>query len=132
MGAESFPPAMRFHHGRDYGRVMHRQQKAAGKHVVVLVAPRRGTAQGPATTPRLGIMVSTKVADTAVRRHQLKRWVREQFRRGLHAQAGTNDVVILFRRDPPADFHAGLDAEIAALLTRAVAATSAPRPRQRR
>ncbi len=128
MGDESFPPSMRFHHGRDYGRIMHRQQKAAGKHAVVLVALRRGVDPGP----RLGIMVSTKVADTAVRRHQLKRWIREQFRRTLRHRAGNHDIVVLMRRDPPVDGHALLDAEVAELLERALTATSAPRPRRRR
>lgn len=128
MGAESFPPSMRFHHGRDYGRIMHRQQKAAGKHAVVLVAPRRGPDPGP----RLGIMVSTKVADTAVRRHQIKRWIREQFRRTLHQRAGNHDVVVLLRRDPPLDGHAVLDAEVADLLERALKAASVPRPRRKR
>lgn len=126
MADASFPPAQRFHHGRDYGRVMHRQQKAAGRHAVVLVAPRR---QGPA---RLGIMVSTKVADTAVRRHQLKRWIRERFRTAWKERAAGHDVVVLMRQDPPRDAHADLDAELDRLLDKALTAKAAPRPGGRR
>jgi ribonuclease P protein component len=116
---------MRFHHGRDYGRVMHRQQKAAGKYAVVLVAPRRASQP----TPRIGIMVSTKTADSAVRRHQLKRWIRECFRTRLRERAAGFDVVVLMRRDPPAKAHAELDAEVTKLLDQALTAASAPRSR---
>lgn len=117
----AFPPTMRFHHGRDFGRVFHRQQKAAGRWVVVLVAPRR---HGP---PRLGIMVSTKVAKAAVRRHQLKRWVRELFRLRLVPLLGGHDLVVLFRSDPPEDGHRRLDDEILALLPKALAGAAQPR-----
>ena len=88
----SFPPAMRFHHGRDYGRLFHRQQKAAGRWVVVLVAPSRAAA----ALPRLGVMISVKAVKTAVRRHQLKRWVRELFRTRLVERLGRHDLVVLF------------------------------------
>lgn len=122
---QSFPPAMRFHHGRDYGRLFHRQQKAAGRWVVVLVAPSR---KQPAL-PRLGVMISTKAAKTAVRRHQLKRWVRELFRTRLVERLGQHDLVVLFRSDPPADAHAQLDQEILTLLPKALAQQSQPRGR---
>jgi ribonuclease P protein component len=122
---QSFPPAMRFHHGGDYGRLFHRQQKAAGRWVVVLVAPSR---RQPAL-PRLGVMISTKAAKTAVRRHQLKRWVRELFRTRLVERLGQHDLVVLFRSDPPADAHAQLDHEILSLLPKALAQQSQPRGR---
>ena len=122
---QSFPPAMRFHHGRDYGRLFHRQQKAAGRWVVVLVAPSRGAA----VLPRLGVMISVKAAKTAVRRHQLKRWVRELFRTRLVERLGRHDLVVLFRSDPPADAHAQLDHEILSLLPKALAQNAQPRGR---
>ncbi len=120
----TFPPAMRFHHGRDYGRLFHRQQKAAGRWVVVLVAPSRGDA-----LPRLGIMISVKAVKTAVRRHQLKRWVRELFRTRLVERVGRHDVAVLFRSDPPADAHAALDHEILTLVPKALAQSAQPRGR---
>ncbi len=124
-----FQPHQRLRTGRDYGRVMHKQQKAAGRNVVVLVAPRRlkGGAAAPA---RVGIMVSTKVSKLAVRRHQLKRWVRELFRTELKAHLTGWDVVVLFRSDPPAEGRRRLDEDIRALLTKAMhAGDAARRPR---
>lgn len=122
-----FGPEHRLHDGRDYSRVFNRQQKAAGRHVVVLVRPR--SAKEP-PHGRLGVMVAAKTADSAVRRHQLKRWVREVFRRELKSTAAGFDVVVLFRSDPPADAHQALDQEIRHLLPKAIAAAAQPGPRR--
>lgn len=115
---QTFRPDQRFHHGRDFGRAFKRQQKAAGRHVVLLLASRgRHDAQA-----RLGIMVSTKTAPLAVRRHQLKRWVRELFRTRLcHLLVG-HDAVVLFRANPPENGHQQLDEELLALVPKALAA----------
>jgi len=130
---QRFPPESRLHNRRDYGRVFHRQQKAAGRDAVVLVAPRPRRGQG-ATGPRLGVMVSTKVAKRAVRRHQLKRWVRELFRREWRAELDDLDVVVLLRRDPDCG-HAVFDDELRRLLGKARASEARPgsgkRPRRR-
>ena len=121
--AYCFPPSQRLHNSRDYGRVFYRQQKGAGRHTVILVSPR------PKHLPqaaRLGIMVSTKVHKRAVRRHQLKRWVREWFRCGAKELALGYDVVVLFRSNPPSDGHAALGVELNRLLAKALAAVAAP------
>ncbi|HYE06463.1 MAG TPA: ribonuclease P protein component [Planctomycetota bacterium] len=115
------PPEARLHDQRDFSRVFQRQRKAAGKHVVVL-AVRRARRAG--TRARLGVVVSTKVSSRAVRRHQLKRWVRELFRTRLSREATGFDLVVLFRRDPPPDGHAALDREIIALVPKALAAAA--------
>jgi len=130
----SFPPTVRLHNDRDYSRVFNRQQKAAGQHLLLLVRPQHRTAAGAVPAPRIGIMVSTKTASRAVRRHQLKRWVRELFRVTLKQQPQLQgwDVVVLFRRDPPADGHALLEREIGELLHRALAAAPKPKGRERR
>jgi ribonuclease P protein component len=128
----SFPPSARLHDGRDYSRVFNRQQKVAGPHVVVLVR-QRDTGKDRAYAPRgrLGIMVSTKTVASAVRRHQLKRWVRELFRLRLSTLLAGFDAVVLFRRDPPEDGHRLLDAEISELAGRAIAAVAhGPGPRR--
>jgi ribonuclease P protein component len=122
-----FGPEHRLHDGRDYSRVFNRQQKAAGRHTVVLVRPR-----SPKEAPegRVGVMIATKTARSAVRRHQLKRWVRELFRRELKTTAAGFDVVVLFRSDPPAEAHPALDQELRYLLPKAIAATAQPGPRR--
>ena len=124
---QTFTAEQRFHHGRDFGRAFKRQQKAAGRHVVLLLAP-RGRHDAPA---RLGIMVSTKVSPLSVRRHQLKRWVRELFRTRLVALLAGFDAVVLFRSDPPVDGHRRLDEEIQALIPKALAAKPDPHGRPR-
>jgi ribonuclease P protein component len=124
----TFPPGARVRKGFEYNRVFKRPQKAAGRHVVVLACRRDQQA-----VPRLGVIVPAKAVRAAVRRHQLKRWVRELFRTGMRARCGNHDVVVLFRADPPADGHRLLDDEISSLLPKALAAApSAGRPRGER
>lgn len=121
----SFGPEHRLHSNRDYGRVFHRQQKAAGRHVVVLVNPRSRRSGG---RPRLGVMMSAKAVRTSVRRHQLKRWVRELFRTRLKEVLAGFDAVVLFRSDVPdvPDAHQRLDDDLLALAAKAVKATATP------
>lgn len=119
----AFGPEHRLHSNRDYGRVFHRQQKAAGRHTVVLLMPR---ARKAAPHARLGIMVGAKAVKTAVRRHQLKRWVRELFRTRLKGTLAGHDCVVLFRSDPPEQFHVALDSEISGLVERALHTTAQP------
>ncbi len=119
----SLPPFHRLHTQGDYTRVFNRQQKAAGRHVVVLLNPRSRRSGGRA---RLGVMIPNKAVKTAVRRHQLKRWVRELFRLRLKQALDGFDAVVLFRSDPPPDSHAQLDAEILALVPKALTAKPGP------
>jgi ribonuclease P protein component len=119
----TFGPGHRLHDNRDYSRVFNRQQKAAGRFVVVLVRPRDRKA---GTAGRVGVMIAVKTAAAAVRRHQLKRWVRELFRLQLKGVLAGHDTVVLFRRDPPVDAHAELDREILALVPKALAAQPQP------
>jgi ribonuclease P protein component len=110
------PPSHRLHDGRDFSRVFNRQQKCAGRHVVVLLRPR----ESRTSAGRLGIMVAAKTVKTAVRRHQLKRWVRELFRTQLQHTLAGMDLVVLFRADPPEHGHRELGAEIGELVVRAL------------
>jgi ribonuclease P protein component len=122
---------MRFHDARDFSRVFNRQQKSAGRHVVVLVR-RQEAKGGVAPQARLGVMVPAKAVPSAVRRHQLKRWVRELFRTRLAAGMPGLEMVVLLRADPPADAHAAFDAEIIEQLRRANAANAQPGQQRRR
>jgi ribonuclease P protein component len=125
---QAFRPEERLHNGRDYGRVFHRQQKAAGRHAVVLM--RKRGVNGPS---RLGILVSVKVSKSAVRRHQLKRWTRECFRTRLKAIAQGFDLVVLYRSDPIGIAHVDFDAELLRLTQSALQSQEKPgQPRARR
>jgi ribonuclease P protein component len=119
----AFPPAARLHTGRDYGRVFYQQQKAGGRWAVLLLAPR---SRKGARRARLGIMVNAKTGRTAVRRHQLKRWVREWFRTAAQERLAGHDAVVLFRADPPEDAHAAVVEELERLLPKALAAQPQP------
>jgi len=124
---QGFPPAARLHDNRDYSRVFHRQQKAAAKQVVLLLRPRYPK---EAQRGRLGVMIGTKVAPLSVRRHQLKRWVREWYRLGQQERLRGFDCVVMFRADPPAEGHAALCADLSSLAAKALAAK--PQPEARR
>jgi ribonuclease P protein component len=128
---QGFPPEARLRTNRDFTRVFNRQQKAAGRHVVALVRPHDPRHPRP---PRLGIMIAVKTARLAVRRHQLKRWVRESFRLHLRPLLAGHDLVVLFRSDPPddAEAHRRLAEELAGLVPKAVRAAPQPRPGGRR
>jgi ribonuclease P protein component len=124
-GRFAFPPASRLHGDRDYGRVFQRQQKSAGPHLVALLRPRPRAGREPERA-RLGVMVSTKVAARAVRRHELKRWARELFRLELQESLQGWDLVLLLRKDPPADGHAVFAQEVRDQVRRAL--TRQPQP----
>ena len=120
---EEFPAQARLKRKREFGKVMYRQQKAVGKHMVVLVAPR--PKRGPKRS-RLGIVCGVKVAKRAVRRHQIKRWVREFYRRELQQQLHGHDCVVLLRRDLPEEGHAAVQMELSHLIPKALEASAQP------
>lgn len=119
----TFGPEHRLHDNRDYSRIFHRQQKVAGRHLVVLLRPRD---RREASHARIGVMISAKTAPLSVRRHQLKRWVRESFRQHLKALLLGHDAVVLFRNNPPIDAHAIIDAELRYLVPKALLVTAHP------
>jgi ribonuclease P protein component len=125
---QGLPPAARFHHGIDFTRAFDRGQKAGGRFCQVLLRPRGRQQDGRGRCARLGVMVSTKVAALAVRRHALKRWVRELFRLRLKERLDGWDCAVVFRSDPPD--HAACDAEVMALVERALAAKAEGRRRR--
>ncbi len=128
MSEQALPPAARFHHGIDFSRAFDRGQKAGGRHCQVLVRPRGRQQDGQPRCARLGVMVSTKVAALAVRRHTLKRWVRELFRTRLQGRLDGWDCAVVFRSDPPD--HAACDGEVLELVERALAAQAQGRRRR--
>jgi ribonuclease P protein component len=115
MPDERFPPAARLHTRRDYGRVFGRSQRGYGRFLTVMLSRRPESGDQRA---RLGVVVSLKVSKLAVRRHQLKRWARELFRRRLQHELPGWDLVIMLRHDPLGD-GAAFNAEVEAALQRA-------------
>ncbi len=119
MSDATFGIEHRLRRRSDFKRIFSHQNKAAGKYVVVMVSRHGKRYRGPG---RLGVVVSTKVSKRAVRRHQLKRWVKELFRTQLKAALYGQDLVVLFRRDLPTDdgeSHQKLNDEILRLLPKA-------------
>ena len=83
---------------RDYRRVGQGGVRRVSRHFVVLVAPRF---QGvPGDPPRLGITASHRVGP-AVERNQVKRRIRECFRRNRSRFPAESDVVVIARTGSP-------------------------------
>lgn len=129
MPDQTHPPPARFHHGIDFSRAFDRGQKAAGRHLVVLVRPRGRTPEGGMRCARLGVMVSVKAVKLAVDRHRIKRWARELFRLRFKERLAGWDLMLLLR-SAPAD-HAAFDGEVGQLLDRAMQAKPEGRGRRR-
>lgn len=88
------PKAARLRRRREYLAVQERGTRLYAGEVLVLV---KGPGAGRA---RIGITVSSKVAN-AVGRNQVKRWVREAFRR-LQPELPPVDLVVIARKGAPA------------------------------
>jgi ribonuclease P protein component len=95
---------------RDFRRVGVEGARAASANFVVLSSPRREPGEGP----RLGITVTRRVGNAVVR-NQLKRRVRETFRRRRDEFRYPVDVVVIARRGAVHLTAADLESEIGAL-----------------
>ena len=118
-GSFSFPKAIRVRRSTDYRRIQGRGQKVRTRHLLVL------STRGRAPESRFGLTVSRKVGN-AVRRNEVKRWLRESIRRRRRDLEGRWDVVFIATpRAAQAGFEA-IDADVAEALRRI------PRARRRR
>ena len=84
-----FPKAARLRRRREFLAVQERGRRLYSGDVLVLALP------SGRTGPRIGITVSSKVAN-AVGRNRVKRWVREAFRE-LQAELPAVDLVVIAR-----------------------------------
>src|SRR5438093_1431466 len=75
---ETFPRAARLTRRPDFLTVQERGRRVSGSSYLLLALARPGAPEG--ARARLGITVSKKVGKAAVR-NQVKRWVRESYRR---------------------------------------------------
>jgi ribonuclease P protein component len=85
-----FPRAVRLRRRREFLEVQQRGRRLYAGEVLVLAKSARGT------RPRIGITVSSKVAN-AVARNRVKRWVREAFR-AVSADLPPVDLVVVARK----------------------------------
>jgi ribonuclease P protein component len=86
--------AARLRRRREFLLVQQRGRRLYSGEVIVLALDSGGT------RPRIGITVSSKVAN-AVARNRVKRWVREAFR-AVRRDLPALDLVVIARRGAPA------------------------------
>ena len=94
MGDQAWPKSARLRRRREFLDVQGRGVKAQGQWLTALARPSR------AGRLRLGVTVSTKVGNSVVR-SQVKRWIREAFRKHRAVLPPAIDVVLIAR--PGAD-----------------------------
>lgn len=126
---EGFPKSMRLRERRQFLRAKARGRKVQSSHLIALAMP------GIPDQRRLGITVSARVGNS-VERNQVKRWIREIFRKECRLVAPGTDLVLIARTGAPTQGLASLRAqflEICAKLARpAPPPSSQPRSGQRR
>jgi ribonuclease P protein component len=88
----NLPKAARLRRRREFLQVQQRGTRLYAGEVLVLAKP---LSQGPGARPRIGITVSSKVAN-AVGRNRVKRWVREAFR-AVQGDLPPVDLVVIAR-----------------------------------
>jgi ribonuclease P protein component len=98
----------------DFLTVQETGRRYPGRHYLLLCRARDSGPKGPA---RLGITVSKKVG-TAVVRNQVKRWVRESYRRAKAAAPDGVDFVVIARPSAAEAGYQGTAEELRGLLRR--------------
>ncbi len=105
----------------DYLAVQQRGRRVAGTSYLLFALPRSGVGEG--VRARLGITVSKKVGK-ATERNQVKRWVRESYRRMAALAPAATDLVVVARPNARTSGYDATAAELRALLTRLPRGTS--------
>jgi ribonuclease P protein component len=104
-----------------FGPALQGGRKVRGRFAVLHLAPRAGSPS------RLGVALTRRLVPSAVQRNQVKRLVREAFRRhGLKA-AGFDCVITLRSRLAPAERAAAIE-EISGLLDQALQRRAGSKP----
>jgi ribonuclease P protein component len=98
----------------DFLAVQERGRRISGSSYLLLALARPGAS---ATAARLGITVSKKVGKASVR-NQVKRWVRESYRRMSELAPPATDLVVVARASAITSGLSGTSAELRGLLGR--------------
>ncbi len=101
---EAFPKTMRLLARHEFLRAKSRARKVHTDHLIALALPSR------TGVTRVGLTVSTKVGNS-VERNQVKRWLREIFRKNRAALPPAIDLVLIGKRGAPTAGHRRLEAE---------------------
>jgi ribonuclease P protein component len=112
---EKFTRGQRLTRRPDFLVVQERGRRISGSSYLLLALARPGAAPGAGA--RLGITVSKKVGKASVR-NQVKRWVRESYRRMSDLAPPGTDLVVVARASAPASGLAGTTTELRGLLRR--------------
>lgn len=99
----------------DFLVVQERGRRISGSSYLLLALARPGAPQGAGA--RLGITVSKKVGKASVR-NQVKRWIRESYRRMSDLAPPGTDLVVVARSSAPASGFLGTATELRGLLRR--------------
>jgi ribonuclease P protein component len=112
---ETFKRAGRLTRRPDYLVIQERGRRVSGSSYLLLALARPGKAIG--TGARLGITVSKKVGKAAVR-NQVKRWIRESYRRMSELAPPGTDLVVVARTSAAESGFAATSSELRGLLRR--------------
>ena len=108
MVSETFAKDARLTRSAEYTNVLQERCRVSGEHLQFYARP------NPGSTPRLGIIISKKIAARAVDRNYVKRVVRELFRRSSEQFSGL-DVVVRARKPLPRGSYFAIRQEFSAL-----------------
>jgi ribonuclease P protein component len=112
---ETFTRGQRLTRRPDYLAVQERGRRISGSSYLLLALSRTGAPQE--TGARLGITVSKKVGKASVR-NQVKRWVRESYRRMSDLAPRATDLVVVARASAVTSGLVGTSTELRGLLGR--------------
>jgi ribonuclease P protein component len=112
---ETFPRRLRLTRRPDYLVVQERGRRVSGSSYLLLAMARPDASRQAGA--RLGITVSKKVGKASVR-NQVKRWVRESYRRMSDLAPAGTDLVVVARTSAATSGFEATTAELRGLLRR--------------